>query len=657
MKRKAEDPISSCENNKSIRLTFNSLYDAIWKIIFTFALSKLENFTTTWCAMRRVSKKWNQMLDPRILELSEDRFIKQAFILAVRCNRVDWINHFLDIRKIDSKFDEYRAIRDTLRYDHVDAFEILIRRVNLEKYEEIQRWISESSAKKIILFLIKRIGENNPITFHFSFKRDYFHTVKTTNILSILLKKDKYDIMDEIIRYWQSNIRCHRLDHSFCTVLDKKLLKIASKKGYLKLIQIFFSYYQQDKWMKIFSEIDNKAAYGLVLKEAIKSANMDLVRHVLSLNYPLKKWIEDGMIECIVRSFEDIFDELVIHIDRMEIIDIDFRYLLNIAIQYHRRRIIKTIMKRLDVNESIFNDHRAIKHCDLLFVNKPDMQINAKLVSLAASYGYFKIVKKLMVDPRLKQTEIDMNEVLSYTCRNTNDAEFVKQLIDKHHADPNARNECLSIAALNRNNDIVRTLINHPQINQQSVTLAIQTILADTLHFDTLDILLTCPIVSNMTLSRMIEIACDNQMMVMELLRRHWENNDAVPLHWRFFCLMSHIKDPWNCFSTIIDSEHDIICIHHHNHYDVIEKEEPTTSHVMIHLKNCKYFHKNISTCKCKDIIIPTDGKSECTLQSMLAEIKSDLSKYTNKLQPFMSKLLFTKIKLVFAEMISPIKF
>lgn len=624
MKRKAEDCSTDRENNKNIRLVFHDLYDHVWRNIFMFALGNLEDFAT-WCKIRVVSKRWNGMMDLIALckENNDAAFFKHAFILAIRCDKSEWITYFLQTVKIDPETDERRAIREMIYRDGINAFRILRCHTNLKIDHAFKLWAAEFGAEKIILTMMKEDLKS----FHLFFYHpvDNYVPYCELNMLTVLLKNGRYDVLMNLIHYWLKN-RSSKLDRIFNDALsDPKILKFASRKGYNRLIQLI-----RDHVIEI-----RENAYEQCLKESIIHGNIEGLGFLLSDKKCMKdEWINDALILAVKQDFRDTVNMLL---DYAAERDLDYAQVLNYALFLKKRSIIQTLIDHgIRVPSNIFYSFLSTGYYDLLLKNEPI--IEPQFVLKAAIDGHIDVVEKLLNDPRLDRSQITIDDILLIVCQKAGGTRLVKQLLYEFDADPNAQNKCLKRAAKVHNNDIVRILIECPKINRQSVELAIQTVLRKTKYIDTLDILLSCSIhKTDLSLLELIKMAITNLKMVTELLRRHWENNVDVPLHWRIFYSMYYIKDYEKCFVTI-------------DHREQITSESDV-AYMPMHLKYCRFIRRDIDTCSCGILYIRCDDKTEQTLQDILRSIIKDLSKYSVKLGSFMDIELFSTLKKLWNEL------
>src|SRR5690606_6999196 len=104
MKRK-----KTIENCVSSKVSKNDqvpmLLDEIWSSIFIYTLYDIQTFTKTWCVIRSTCKIWNHAMDMRQFRFYDKDIIRHCFLLSIRCNRGDWVNHFIQNGLICADFE------------------------------------------------------------------------------------------------------------------------------------------------------------------------------------------------------------------------------------------------------------------------------------------------------------------------------------------------------------------------------------------------------------------------------------------------------------------------------------------------------------------------------------------------------------------------
>lgn len=151
----------------------------------------------------------------------------------------------------------------------------------------------------------------------------------------------------------------------------------------------------------------------------------------------------------------------------------------------------------------------------------------------------------MLSDKRLDRKLVDMRYILFYACSyfESEETELVDQLVNMYDVDPND-DEYLFYAAQKRYNNIIRVLISHPKMCVKTLTCTIKRILSEMEFYKTVKILLYSPLDLSVSVSWMIKKTINNPQMATEILRKHWENNDDVPIHWRFFYSLFSIFQP-----------------------------------------------------------------------------------------------------------------
>lgn len=643
---------------------YDMLCNELWLHIFRLALNDTRDFNQTWTSMRLVSKTWKSMVAiDNLLPFHDSAITRHAFLIAVRLDDRSLVETFIQKRLIDPTMDDSIAIREAIRWNKFKVFQELSNYLDWDDIKYIQLAVKSGSAN-IILEVVK---SEDSLYYPVGNKR------QTRNILITLIRNGNYDACNMLIQYCinqrQSNPRLYRF---LCQSIAYPLfLRTCSKRGYTGLLKTVLPIRLP---ILDYGPYDNDAKLmKTCLGDAIKHANIDTVRYFLSEFEWKQSDIYNGVNLCAEYDHIDTM-KILLEYARRKNMELNIQRLLDTASSNRNLRTILILLKEPNVivsednllnavkygNRDIVNElikTSKIKNCDKVGMTAAqyeryeivtdllsDKNLNHdgidlidyhKIITYAAHYGYFHLVMELLENQNLDLDGLDFDEILIYACLKSADADIIEKLLTRYNANPNAR-EALTHACTRGNIDAVKKLIHHPEINEATIRQALhQVVKIDDL--DILSTLLSSPLISKDEYPLMIGMAASRipNACMFDLLRRLWEDNVNVPLHWRFFYLIYHMTYDVNDLCE----------------FPNLDIRKPPSHHMILHLKLCKLTHESASDiCICEKIRFSIDGKTEFSLQSVIRKLINDLSheNLPDHLSSFMTRNLFDAIKISF---------
>lgn len=594
-------PLNKRAKSDVSNIHISDFYFDLRLMIVKYALDDMTSFDQTWRDMRLVCKMWKEWVTlDKLIPFRNNDLNLHVFFLTVRCNEQTWYMTISSKLGIDPTIEDFRVIREAIQYDSDRIFQAVLPYVNW-KDKKLVIMAAEMGAKKVLMLMIQT-------------RQTLF--MDKINILRILAKKDRYEIMNDIIRY----CREHSVDlyHQVETLLkDNILLDYACERGYTKLMDLILSLETSPGLLK------------MSLNAAAINGYVKTVRHLLPKTSCGPQFISAIISDSASRGHTNVV-QLLIAYSRSREMNLDLEEALYRACIKNRLETVKMLLReepKLNrTGDILLSEVAKSGRWKILqeLIDFSDLNIVNFVIQNAAERQQWKLIKKILVRVQSYLHDVDVHTILSCACQeNDIDLEFIRELLDQYHADPNTDSNCLEAAALNHRNDIVTLIAQHPKISHESIMRAIQNLITlRSLYRDTLDILLSIVPVTKESISWMIDAApCSSyNPIVLELLRRVWEDDDRVPFHWRFFYSMNYMTDESQCL------------------YPECMFDVPP---IILHLRRCKMVCFDSELCDCRFAFF-SDGRTEYSIQTILRMILSDIEKEP---PDFMDTKLFESVK------------
>jgi hypothetical protein len=611
------------------------LCNELWMIIFRFALNgQISDFNQTWCSIRLVSKKWNDLVAiNHLVPFRDPALTRHAFLLSIRFDQQTWIRTFIERKLIEPTMDDSIAVYETIRWDKGHAFNELVSYMDWRNHQ-FRKYAMQSGAVNVLLEMIKL--------------NQSLHYYGLSNMLTKLLKNGHYDACMKIIRYCnEQKDSIPKLYKALCVAMSyQDFLRTCCKRGYTRLFKTAIAIRIPSRDRRSYDR-DTIALVKNCFDDAIKHAHIDTVRFILSEFSKILTGLEIsyGIYICTTFDYVDIMKVLLAHDPSNTR---DDTYLSNAA-SHGSLKSITVLLNQSDIviseqiiSNAAINNHRAVVKylIDASLQKKSTEPINYSNI-IDDTSRFAQLVLDLLRDSRLDHSRVDINKILTRACVSVNDTHIIDELITQFNADPNSE-DCLIEACKHANVVIINYLVHHPKIVKQTITRAIIYVIKYIDEPYLLDVLLSSPLISkddypSLIVTSVSKIPCQ---CVFSLLQHLWQDNENVPPHWRFFYLMHHMT---YCNDDLCDV------------YSVATNQSPYR--ILLHLKICHMLHGD-TICRICENLRFSDGENEFTLKSVIRSIMSDLS-YTNppkQLLSFMNYELYHSVKSVFYHLCNMVK-
>lgn len=606
-KRKSPESFNRNKRTKydmETRIQFSDIHSDIRMLILKLALTEenIAHFDQTWRVMRLVCKTWKAWVSlDRLVPLNNNRPLELHLLyLAIRCNEQAWYETIA--MRLEIEPCDFRTMREAIEYDSDKIVQFVLPRIKM-KTKFLTR-AAELGAIKVLMCIIQT-------------KQTLF--TDQINILTSLVKKDRYDVLRTVIQHCVQSPNLYA--ELKAIISDGRIVEFACERGYTKLLQF------------ILSSSDLRSS---VIKHGLSLAAKNGHSHTVIFCLDLKASYDSGFIsmvmnDCALHGRIEVI-RILWNYAKTHNLELDIMGALRKACNNNRLSTVRMIMKEIG-NLHISDDFLAsvTKYsdwdilCEVLdFTNLGN--VNTVITSAINISRWGFVTKILSIIPH-----DDIRYILSSACKDSYvPLETIRDLLYRYDADPNT-DHCLLNASRNHRNDIVEVMIHHSKISVRIVKQAIRELLKSTFRRfdDTLEILLSAlqPLTIDF-IPWIIDLASSDHFnsFFFDLLRRVWEDNDSVSVHWRFFYSMIYMTD-------------ESTCLHRDRMFD--------TPPIILHLKHCKLIHCNSDTCSCENAYI-TYGSNRYSVRFMIRQMLNDLSNDSQEVSSFMSAELFISIRQFF---------